>query len=193
MDNALEIKKKVFVDLKEYLSTNKELFQDDISMLEIYLTTELSAEKKFNPFPELHKKTLASVHYRALSSALTTLKISKNAEDFFEKLENSLFPHQLNWNMLITEFSLEKMDQIAIKYMNTLREFQDITKEPIIPFGRANQDWLRCRGLHREGDSFYYWDGSADEWVETYRTSGYCLVRRNKILDYFEIGETILS
>jgi len=192
MSQTHDVNKEIFTELREFLLSDKSLDQNEMPSLEIYLTTELSTERKSNPFPELHKKLLASMRYKALSSALQTLRLSEDAEDFFEKLENSFHHHQLNWNMLITNFTLEKMDQIAIEYMNHLQEFSDIVREPIVPFGGANHDWLRCRGLHKEGDSFYYWDASADQWVETYRTSGYCLVRKNKILDFFEIGGIVL-
>ncbi len=192
MNETHEISKQIIAELRERVLSSDANQQTSKSSLEIYLTTELGAERKLNPFPELHRKILASSRYRLLSSALQILRITSDAETFLERLDNFSEPHQLTWNMLIMEFSLEKMDQIAIEYIKTLQKFHDITREPKIPFGEANQDWMRCRNLYREGDSFYFWDASADEWVKTYRTNGYCLVRRNKILDFFEIGGTVL-
>ncbi len=190
--------KSIYEELQNYCRSYHEIARDGISVLEIYITSELSAEKKSHPFPELHER-LASSRYQLLSSALQTLRRSKNEDDFFEKYENSFQPHQLNWNMLATKFSLKEMDQISIDYLNNhkknLEKLPYLKREPMLPFGRYHDDWIRCRSHHVDGDTFFDWSASLDKWSDQLFDSfkqGYCLVRKNRIIDSFEIGGGVI-
>ena len=108
-----------------------------------------------------------------------------SAKDTIERLANSLEPHGIDWTMLDQELSLSRMHEIANDFVeNAERINRELRLSiPALPFGHKNSTWEWMMREYQEGDKFFHYNsGNKNPNPDHPIQSGYCMVRRNKII-----------
>jgi len=108
-----------------------------------------------------------------------------SAKDTIERLANSLEPHGIDWTMLVHEVSYDQMQEMANQYVESAERMNKKLglRIPAIPFGHMNSVWEWMMREYREGDNFFSYNTTYNNRaMHKAVSSGYCMVRRNKIM-----------
>jgi len=150
----------------------------------------ISSESNFNIFlkNEIYEYETKGADPLVFYTMLLAQKIfydCNSAKDTIERLANSLEPHGIDWTMLDQELSLSRMHEIANDFVeNAERINRELRLSiPALPFGHKNSTWEWMMREYQGGDKFFsYNTEDNDRAMHKAISSGYCMVRRNKIM-----------
>ncbi len=111
---------------------------------------------------------------------MLTLKVLAKSESvnvMIERIQNSTEFHGVDWDMLGNEYEINEVERMGTFDYSAINP-----KVPNVPFGFLNSLWERIKERYVDGDRIYDFSSNSDDWTNCAGQSGYCLVRKNKIL-----------
>ena len=109
--------------------------------------------------------------------ALRILEKSESVTEMIERIQNSTEFHGVDWDMLGNEYEITEVERMGTFDYSAINP-----KVPNVPFGFLNSIWVGIKEKYVCGDRIYDFSSDSDDWSNCAGQSGYCLVRKNKIL-----------